>query len=342
MFQIFSMLSFLTFSALVSILTPTMANAQADRVPTFATPKEEVKPLEKKELGWKPAASISALYSTSTSENVIGQTDGTSQVYGLSFKGSYTLIKELSEWRNSLNYTGATTKTPAIPRYIKSSDELKLESIYLHSLPSYPKIGPYVKGSATTALFRGEDVRNTSTTYVINNSDGSVRGTQTDSSLPLTDAFKPLTLQESLGMFWKPKNNENMTLELRGGLGAIQVFAKDQLAVQDKANTTSVEITELKSFTQTGLEAGLLFKGKIDEKTMYELNAEALTPLIKESNETRDSFRLTNFNVAARLSSQITSWASIAYDYKLKMQPQLIEKAQIQHMLVLNINYNLF
>ena len=311
------------------------------RAPTFTTPKE-IKPSEKKELGWKPSASISALYSFSSSDNVVGQTDGTSQVYGLSFKGAFTRLTELTEWRSTLNYSGATTKTPAVPRYIKSSDELKLESIYLKSLPDKPEIGPYVKGDVSTSLFRGEDVRNQPTAYSITSSDGNLRETRTDTSLPLTDPFRPLTLKESAGFFWKPHNDENTMLELRTGLGAMQVFAKDQLAIQDKTETSEIEIIELKSFTQTGIELGVTYKGKIDEKTLYEVNAETLTPLLKEAGEERDAFRLTNVSLAARLSSQITEWASVSYDYKFKLQPQLIERSQIQHMLVLNITYNLF
>lgn len=310
------------------------------QAPSFTTPRE-FKLTEKKELGWKPAASISALYSFSSSENVIGQTDGVGLVYGLNFKGTYTRIEEHSEWRNTLSYAGTTTKTPALPRYVKSSDELKLETIYLKSLPDKPALGPYVRGEITTSAFRGEDVRNGPTTYLILNSDGTERGTQQDATLRLTDAFRPFAIKESVGFFWKPENDEKMTLELRSGLGAMHVFAKDQLAVQDNSSTSAIEIVELKSFTQTGIEFGVLFKGKIDEKLNYELAAESLTPLIKERGETRNAFRLTNYNLTARISSQITSWASISYDFKLKMQPQLIEKSQVQQMLVLNINYNL-
>lgn len=308
--------------------------------PSFTTPNE-FKLTEKKELGWKPTATVSALYSYSSSENVIGQTDGVGLVYGLNFKGTYTRIAELSEWRNTLSYSGTTTKTPTLPRYVKSSDELKLETIYLKSLPDKPTIGPYVRGEIATSAFRGEDVRSGPTTYVITNSDGSVRGTQTEGTLALTNAFKPFAIKESGGFFWKPENNEKMTLELRAGLGAMHVFAKDQLAVQDNSNTSAIEVVELKSFTQTGIEFGAVFKGKIDEKTSYELAAESLTPLIKEKGEKRSSIRLTNYNAMAKLSTQINNWISISYDFKLKMQPQLLEKSQVQQMLVLNINYTL-
>lgn len=311
------------------------------RTSPFTTPKE-IKFTEKKELGWKPAASISALYSFGSSENVVGQTDGTTQIFGMSFKGSLTEVAEMSEWRNSLNYSGATSKTPTVPHYVKSSDEFKLETIYLRSLPDEPTIGPFVKADVTTSLFRGEDARSGPTTYDIYNGDGTLRGSQTDTSLPLTDAFRPLTITESVGVFWKPHNDDKMVLEMRAGVGSAQVLAKNQLAIQDKSDTAAIEVVELKSYSQTGIEFGVLFKGKIDEKTMYELNAQSLTPVIKESDESRDSFRLTNFNVSARLSSQITTWMSIGYDYKLKLQPQLIERPQTQQMLVINITYNLF
>ena len=327
---------------LLFLTASSLAWAQSLKPPDFVTPRERYKFTEDKEfIGWKPAATVEALYSVSSSNGVIGQTDGVTQVYGLNLKSSFTYIEDLKEWRNTFNYTGATSKTPTIPRYIKSSDELKLETIYLRALPSYPTVGPYVKANMTAPVFRGEDARNQPTTYSITSGDGTLRDNQTETTLPLTDGFRPMTTQESVGFFWKPQNDEKMTLELRAGLGAMQVQAKDQLSVQDNPATPQIEVVELKSFSQTGIETGVLFKGKLDEKTNYEINAETLTPIIKDAGENRDSFRLTNFNFGGKISSQITKWMAVSYEYKIKTQPQLVERAQIQTMLAININYTL-
>jgi hypothetical protein len=93
-----------------------------------------------------------------------------------------------------------------------------------------------------------------------------------------------------------------------------------------------------------GVEVALSVKGKVNDNSTYEAGVEAMTPFLnnKASDDSRNSFELTNLDGYAKYSSHITSWAALSYDYKLKLQPQLVDRAQQIHMLVLNINYNLF
>ena len=60
------------------------------------------------------------------------------------------------------------------------------------------------------------------------------------------------------------------------------------------------------------------------------------------SGDDREPIRLTNIDAFVKLSSNVTKWASFGYDYKLKIQPQLVDRAQQIHMFVVNVNYNLF
>ena len=103
---------------------------------------------EGKKLGWTPTAKLGANAAVSSASNVVGQTDGTSQTYGLGLSGSYDNVAESSEWKNTLSYTGATTRTPSQPRFVKSGDLLKFESLYLYTFSEMPRVGPYVKASA--------------------------------------------------------------------------------------------------------------------------------------------------------------------------------------------------
>jgi hypothetical protein len=85
-------------------------------------------------------------------------------------------------------------------------------------------------------------------------------------------------------------------------------------------------------------------KGKINETSAYEVGAESLTPFInnKRSGDDRDAIRLTNVEGYAKLTSSLTSWASFGYDYRMKLQPQLVDRVQQIHMIVISSNYNLF
>ncbi|HMN68252.1 MAG TPA: hypothetical protein PKC28_06900 [Bdellovibrionales bacterium] len=295
---------------------------------------------EERTLGWKKASNLGANVSFSSSSDVVGQTDGSSQAYGLNLKGSFTHFTEQGEWRNSYTVLGATTRTPSVPRFVKSTDEAKLETIYLYSMKSLPSVGPYAKGEVSAPMFKGEDVRASDVTYQF--ADGS---TFTGSTLELTESFKPLNTKESVGFFWKAVQEEKMKLELRAGFGALQVAADGQRAISGTdAATGNVLVVELTDVSQGGLELGASLKGKFDEKTSYEAGVETLTPFIndKRSGDDREAVRLTNIEGFAKISSNITSWASFGYDYKVRIQPQVVDRTQQIHMMVLNINYNLF
>lgn len=297
-------------------------------------------------MGWNKSANLGVNLSFSSSQDVVGQADGTSETYGTSLKSTFNYKSEVSDWKNTFSFLENITKTPTLPGFVKSNDELRLESIYLYSIPSYPKIGPYVKAEAFAPVFKGEDVRATPETYVIQNPDGSpAAGPLTTDRIKLTDGFHPLTTKESAGFFWKAKEEEDLNILVRVGFGATQINADGQYALIGADDTTgNIIVRELEDVSQAGLELGLSIKGKLDEKTAYELGAESLTPFInnKSAGDDRDAIRLTNIDSFVKLTSNITPWAAFGYDYRMKLQPQLVDRVQSIHMIVLNVNYNLF
>lgn len=304
---------------------------------SLASAQDAVKPM-----GWQKAANLGVNLSFSSSQDVVGQTNGSSQTYGLNIKSSLNRFGERDEWRNELTINEATTKTPNVPRFVKSSDELKLGSTYLYSLESYPKIGPYARAEAAAPIFAGEDVRSEAKTYRITDLDGT-SVVRTDTSVKLTEGFKPLTTKEAIGFFYKPYSEEKFKLETRAGFAALQISANGQYSVKGVNAAGEVDVQELDDVSQAGLELALSVKGKPYDNSTYELGAETMTPFInnKKSGDKRDDIRLTNVDVFVKLTSNINSWASFGYDYKLKIQPQLVDRAQQIHMFVINVSHNL-
>lgn len=294
-------------------------------------------------VGWSKTANLGLNLSLTSSRDVVGQTDGTSQTYGLNLKSGWNLKREKDEWRNDVSYVGNTTKTPGVPRFVKSGDELRAASTYLHALESLPKIGPYAKAEAAAPVFKGEDVRSENKTYNVTRLNGTSYN-QYGSSFRLTDGFKPLTTKESVGFFYKPLAKEKIKAETRAGLGALQIAAKHQHSVTGSNDAGEIVVKELDDVSQVGIELAANVKGKFSEHSAYEIGVETLTPIAsnKDDDDDREAIRLTNVDAFAKLSSNLTNWASMGYDYKLKIQPQLVDRTQQTHMFVLNINYNLF
>lgn len=294
-------------------------------------------------LGWKKSAKASSNISFSSSQDVVGQTDGTSETYGASLKAEFQRNGNNDEWRNEGSLLATTTRTPGLPRFVKSSDELKLSTMYLHFWNGNRNFGPYARLEGAAPMFKGEDVQSTPKTYRVTARDQSSTAV-TATSYRLTDGFKPLTTKESLGVFWKAVNDEKLKVELRVGAAAMQIAAGGQYTVKGGNPAGEIVVQELDDVSQAGLEAALAVKGKVDEKSAYELGVETLTPFVndKPEGDDRDALRLTNVDALVKLTSKFTEWASFGYDYKLKLQPQLVDRAQQIHMIVLNFNYNVF
>lgn len=309
------------------------------------TLKKAVKTDEKIKEGWTPKLKFGTNFSINSSNQVVGQADGDSVTVGLNIKGGLTYKKELAEWRQSLDYEGTTTKTPALPRYVKSADKLDYKTLYLRGLEKYPWIGPYARVTASTALFRGEDVQASDKEYINSTNGGASLGTH--STYPLTEAFKPLSLSESVGLFAKIKETKTTLLEVRIGLGAVQYQADGQFRVDD-STATQIELKELNDSEQVGLEYGLVFSGKWDDKSDYSLTADFLTPLDDKEIKTGDpcdtctTLEKTTVDVKASIGTKLTEWAKLAYEYKAVNQPLVVDKFQIQHGVVLNIDYSIY
>ncbi len=321
------------------IILPTWAEEE-----NTLTINKEVETLKVKEEGWHPSLNLGANISFGSSSNVIGQTDGDSKTYGANLDGALHYKRKQDEWQNTLKIKGATSKTPALPRYVKSNDELDFTSIYLHSLKSYDWLGPYVRVNAKTSLFYGEDVRSETVTYEKQTRAGAVKETITGDSLRLTDGFKPLSTKESVGVFAKFIDKEDQKFIARLGFGSLQVDASGQYIVKDDEATPNIEVIELQSYTQLGVEGGFEFSNVIDKKTNYKLTFDFLTPIQPdlEAGDNRDDLEMTNIELNFKLTSKVYEWMSFSYDYNLKSEPQLLPyKIQETHLLSMSFAYTL-
>lgn len=300
-------------------------------------------------LGWNKRASAGGNLAFASSKSVVGQTDGSSETYGLNAQIEFVRFGPRDEWKNSLSVTQATSRTPALAGFVKANDELRLQSAYLLSFfdegsddpRADPSFGPYARVEAVAPIFAGQDVRASSQTYRVARGDSAseiVNGT----SLKLTDGFRPLTTKESTGVFWRPHQGERFKLEARLGAAALQVLADGQLAIRGTNAAGEIEVIQLSNVSQAGFEAALGFSGAIDEKSKFEGGLEVLAPLYvrRAAGDVRSALELTNLDAFVKLSSSITDWAFFAYDYRLKIQPQLVSAAQQIHLITLNAKHD--
>jgi hypothetical protein len=295
--------------------------------------------------GWSPRVSFGGTLSFADNSSVVGQADGASFSFGMKVDAGADYNHGQHEWRNALGLLASVTRTPLIDEFVKTSDNLNLDSTYLYHV--VPWFGPFARVSANTSMFRGTDVRASPVTYHLTQLDGTVTTLPTPSTeLTLSDPFRPLTFKESAGIFVQPYQTVPATVELRVGAGAQEVLADGQLAIAATQPptgaggvVTDVDLQELQSANQLGGEvAASVWGAFVDKKISYKLDADAMTPFAHSAlpmGDTRSAFALTNVQLDARVSFHIVDWASLEYQLKAIRQPQIIDAFQVQNTLLL-------
>lgn len=312
-------------------------------------------------------------FSLTDTQKVVGQLDGTTISLGAKIDAHVDVIHDAHEWRNGVLVNAGLTKTPAIPEFIKNTDALQLESIYLYHVQ--PWIGPFARFRLDTAMFAGTDVRAAATNYKVTKVDGSVSQTCDPNSgapcattrLPLSDGFQPLSLKESVGAFAQPYKSVPISAEIRLGLGAQEIFADHQFAVTDVADTADncpaagdptqkssvqcIEVTELSNVLQAGVEANLEIWGTVyDSKITYRVYGGILAPFAHgalpkaytDAGGKDDMGQLTNIDLGANVNMKIVDWASLGYEFKAVRVPALLpDTFQVRNTLFLTVGFGI-
>ena len=293
--------------------------------------------------GLVPGALVGATFNFADNRSVVGQPDGSSVTLGGAIDATLDANEGPHEWRNALGVGAGVTQTPAIDELIKTRDTLGVETIYLYHV--VPSLGPFLRVGMNTAMFSGYDIRAAAATYAIAHADGTTE-TLGGRRLRLTDPFQPLTLKETLGAFAQPVTTDRVRLEIRVGAGAQEVFADEALAVNDDAATPEVEVKELESFNQMGIEGVANAWGTIDEdkRVAYTVGIGVLVPLAYSElppGDDRGALDLTNVELTAGLSVKLVEWASLDYKLAVLRQPQLVDATQVTNNLLLTIGVGL-
>ncbi|MFT7579999.1 MAG: hypothetical protein ACI9MR_001666 [Myxococcota bacterium] len=308
------------------------ASAAEGILPTEAQIKK--KTLDKE--GWHPKLSFGASVAVASNSNVVGQVDGSSWTLGFSMLGGLDYRQGVHDWINTLSISEVFTRTPIVDEFVKSADVFTFESIYYMRLSEM--FGPFASFKLDSSLFEGTNVQSNAVDFSL---DGDIIKAST-TSIKLTDSFQPLALKEAIGAFYKPITTPEVAVAFRAGFGATQVFADGSLVLADDGGTANIiELAELSSFSQAGAVIAADITGTMDDgRVSYGAKAEVLFPFINDDAQDRSVIDLTNYDFSAKLSFKLFEWASLNYEIKALLQPELIEEWQVQNNLLLTFNYS--
>ena len=289
--------------------------------------------------GWTPGIAIGATVNVVDTRSVVGQADGTAFTMGGAIDAILEFNTGIHEWRNTLKAAAGVTRTPAIDEFVKTSDGLNFESIYLMHLIEI--FGPYARFALNTQMFPSLDIRPAAVDYAVAQLDGSTmnyRGRRLD----MTDPFAPLQFKQSIGAFLQPVKEDQITLEIRAGLGAQETLAEGNLAINDDVATAIIEVKELDDVYQIGAEAIANAWGFIDEgkRVSYTVGLGVLVPFATSelaAGDDRSLPELTTVEGLAGLNVKLFDWASLGYKLSVVRDPLLIDEWQVSNNLLLTI-----
>ncbi len=290
--------------------------------------------------GWAPGIAVGGTFNLNDSRNVVGQQDGTAFTLGAALDASLEFNQGIHEWRNNLRAGAGATRAPAIGEFVKTADGLKFESIYL--LHAIEQFGPFARFGLDTNMFPSLDIRPAAVNYEVANRDGTTTS-YTGRRLALTDAFKPLTLKESIGAFYQPIHTDRIALEGRAGIGGQETFAKGQLAIADDPKTTDkIEVKELSDFAEIGAEGVANAWGFIDEtkRVSYTVGVGVLVPFAHTDlakGDNRGLGDLINVDINGGLHVKVFDWASLDYKLAVIRQPLLVDAWQVANTLLVTV-----
>lgn len=318
------------------------AFAQAQIVPG----QDAVKAGEKTDVeGWAPFLSLTSTISLISNSSVVGQVDGVSTLFGLGVTGGADYVKDKHLLRNSLSISEGFARTPVIDEFLKTTDSVKLESLYNYFLTQ--NLGLFGRLKLETSIFPSDDVRGLQTTWVEKN--------QTDATMPiplnqlkyrqrLADAFSPFSISESGGGFADPIRKEWLNVSFRAGAGGRHTFAESVLLIDDDKATPEVELQRLRDVHQLGFEAFAGVSGKTkDSRANYKAGLSLLLPFVNNDPDDRGVGKLTRIAFEGQVTFNVYTWMGLVYSLNITKDAQLFargdEKVQVQNTLLLTFNF---
>lgn len=327
--------------ALLAVTTSAgVVHAQAKIVETDAPKGAEDKDIQ----GWNPFLALTSTFNVVDNKSVIGQVEGLSTLFGLGLLGGADYIEDRHLLRLNLTANEGFARTPVVDRFVKTADTVKLEGLYNYFFTK--TLGGYARLSVATSVLETTDVRGTPTTWVDTSGMTPVTLNQMAFSQHMANAFKPLTISESVGGFADPYRMDEFNLSFRVGLGGRHTFADGVLVNHDDPTTPEVEVLRLSDVHQVGAEAFAGATGKLDKgRANYKVGLAILLPFVNNDKYDRTAISLTRVAFEGTLTYTMSSWLSVVYSVAITKDPQLFPKdkelTQIQNTLLLTFQFSL-
>ena len=308
-------------------------------------PEKPKAPADAKAPGWHPLLKAAASLSFSDNRGVVGSADGANWNIGTLINGGLVWRNaDGHSWENNLKWQLTYSQTPTIGRFTKSVDGLDFNSTYLYNIPSIKWLGPFAELVLQTPVFPGSDIRSTDVTVVKLDAGGkeiSREPVWAKLNIKLTGPFAPALVKESAGVFADALKRAEIKLNVRAGMSAWEIWARNGYVLADNAATPELELKRIQDSTSFG--PGVIAKaaGTLRPDVTYEAKAETMYPFAHSPKTSLSGIDLLNLDFNFLLQVKLHKYLSLDYTFKALHVPLITDKWQIQNGLLLSATFDL-
>jgi hypothetical protein len=277
------------------------------------------------------------------SSQVIGSPDGLTLQLGGTLDAGATVRRGRHEWQNGLLLAEGQTKSPILESFLKTTDSLEVDTTYLWHWPGADWFGPFARIHLTTTILPGYHVQPEDVDVVTTFTDGGT-ASQTlpgQTRLELTGPFEPLVLRESAGAFGRLDRGPPLFVDVKLGPAVQEIFARDGFVVADDPDTPTLEVHQLQSSVETGVELAGDAKGAVGEMLTWSIKANFFYPLTASIDTDVHGLSRMNASIQAKVSAKLTGWASVDYLFTATRVPLVLDAWQVQNGLVFAFSVDL-
>ena len=317
--------------------------------------EEAVKAAVQRETGWYPKLRIGGSVALNYNKNVDGVTDGTALTFGVYLKGAIDGVYKNFEWQNKLDIEHQQTKTPNIDSFIKTADKLDFQTMALFRIPTVEWLGPFIKFRLQSSIFPGHYISDEDTTVRYYKSGTDIdektdeakarpdRALKAQESVKLSDAFEPLLLSESAGLFINPYTSEMLTVTVKAGVAGQHLIAQNgYVAFDNDDDDEYYDVIQLLDTNSVGVEGELELSGVFVGYVNWSLAGSIYYPFAVDEDHGLDGADLIHATIEGKISVKLASWASLDYSLTVKRQPFVTTDWQINNTLLFNVGFDVF
>ncbi len=286
---------------------------------------------------WAKSMTLGVAASLSDSSDVVGSPNQSSYS-GVGYFDTYLTYKNGPHFGSAIleleeGFLRVDPETSESLPTQKTQDRLRADLLYTWFVKEW--VGPYARAGLLTNIFPSETLTTEDQFIAYNRLDGTrdVIFVPANNNYRTSDSFGNLRFREGVGANFRLFRNQHVTLNWRLGVGLRQNVFNGLYVNEDDAATEEIDLYQVDSFNQEGLETTITGNVRITRYLSYITDLEVFADFSDMGEPTVDWRN--------NLSLRLTRYLSLDYVLDILRFPQVVDQTQTSQSLLLRFSFDI-